>query len=60
MITEKRLVNWQDRRIPVVAWTVNDSGRARELLALGVESVISDAFINEGAVSEPDQAPKRA
>jgi len=32
-------------KLPICAWTVNDKDRASELLALGVQSIISDRFI---------------
>ena len=42
MVTPARMRRWSERGIPVSVWTVNDVSRSRELMAMGVKSVISD------------------
>ncbi len=42
IITERRVHRLRRAGLRVVAWTVNDSGRAAELEAMGVEWVITD------------------
>ncbi|NUM87683.1 MAG: MFS transporter [Bdellovibrionales bacterium] len=42
MVTAELAGALASRRVPWAAWTVNDPGEARKLLALGAESVISD------------------
>jgi glycerophosphoryl diester phosphodiesterase/MFS family permease len=50
MVTAKSLRNWQERGLRVAVWTVNDRTRASELLAMGVDSVISDILVTDQAV----------
>lgn len=47
MITAERVERWNDRGIQVLAWTVNDANRAKELLQVGVRSIISDELFQE-------------
>lgn len=47
MITPLRMERWRERGIPIVAWTVNDARRAEELVAMGVQSIISDMLMSE-------------
>jgi MFS transporter, Spinster family, sphingosine-1-phosphate transporter len=47
MITKNRVERWHERGIPVAAWTVNDPARARELLGIGVASIISDVLTTD-------------
>ncbi len=42
MIDSGRLERWAERGLNVGAWTINDAARARELVQIGVKSVISD------------------
>ncbi|MES2856612.1 MAG: MFS transporter [Bdellovibrionota bacterium] len=41
-LTPKVIQGYADRGVPVIAWTVNEESRARELEAAGVMSVITD------------------
>lgn len=51
MITEERMRRWQEERaVPVVTWTVNEPERIRQLLGMGVVSVISDTTVNVNAL----------
>ena len=43
-LTQWRCGHFKKRKIPVVAWTVNDIERAKELLSFGVSSIISDCI----------------
>ncbi len=45
MLTPARLEDWRARGLTIAAWTVNDEGRARELRAWGVHSLISDELL---------------
>jgi glycerophosphoryl diester phosphodiesterase len=47
MINKARVERWHERGIPVAAWTVNDPKRARELLDIGVISIISDVLTTD-------------
>ncbi len=40
-----RCAYFKKRKIPIVAWTVNDKARARELIRLGVSSIITDEIM---------------
>lgn len=51
MIRRDRMEEWRERGIRVLAWTVNDSARARELLAWGVSGIISDEVLELGTES---------
>lgn len=42
---DAEIMRWFQGKLPICAWTVNDKERASELLALGVQSIISDRFI---------------
>jgi glycerophosphoryl diester phosphodiesterase len=42
LLTPRTIERCHARGVPVIAWTVNDPGRARALAALGVDAVVSD------------------
>ena len=42
MLSQDRLANWNERSLPIAAWTVNDANRARELESSGIRSLITD------------------
>lgn len=42
LITPARLGRWRRQGLAVLAWTVNEPARARELVAWGVDAVITD------------------
>ncbi|MCM2282736.1 MAG: MFS transporter [Bdellovibrionaceae bacterium] len=46
MLSRARLSGWRDRGIAVIAWTVNDFVRARELLSWNVRGIISDEALD--------------
>jgi MFS family permease len=50
MFTASRSDRWVERGLPLVAWTVNDLARARELFNYGVRSVISDKYFRDPPV----------
>ena len=47
MFSAERSERWLERGLPLVAWTVNDLSRARELFGYGVRSVISDRYFRD-------------
>lgn len=51
MLDRKRIDRWHERGLRVVAWTVNDPVRARELLAMGVAGVISDEIMTDSQIT---------
>lgn len=42
LLTAARVAAWQRRGLAVIPWTVNDPGRMRELIAWGVDGIITD------------------
>ena len=42
LVTEEAVAGWRKRGLFVVAWTVNEEGEARRLLALGLDGLIGD------------------
>jgi glycerophosphoryl diester phosphodiesterase len=52
MLTPERLERWNDRGLRVVAWTVNDAGRARALIEAGAHGVISDQLFTDEQTRE--------
>lgn len=46
MITPERVERWNDRGLDVVAWTVNDEMRAKELKSINVRTLISDELLS--------------
>jgi len=45
LLDQKTCAHFKRRGIPIVAWTVNDLTRARELLGYGVQSIITDQIL---------------
>lgn len=45
MINQGRMLYWRNLNIPIAAWTVNDAQKARQLIAMGVVSVITDQLV---------------
>jgi MFS family permease len=44
-LNRRRCAHFKKRGIPVVAWTVNDRARAKELISFGVCSIITDQIL---------------
>lgn len=44
-ITQEILIKFKNKKIPVVAWTVNDAALANELIQMGVKSIITDQIL---------------
>ena len=42
LVTEEAVAGWREQGLFVVAWTVNEEGEARRLLALGLDGRIGD------------------
>lgn len=42
LLTETEIRFWKSKQVPLAAWTVNDPDHAKELIRLGVGSIISD------------------
>ena len=42
LVTEEAVAGWREQGLFVVAWTVNEEGEARRLLALGLDGLIGD------------------
>lgn len=42
LISKEAMEEWNDQKVPIAAWTVNDESSAKNLLNLGCVSIISD------------------
>lgn len=47
MLTANTVARWTKNQVPLAAWTVNDEDRMKELLNLGVKSLITDIVPSE-------------
>jgi glycerophosphoryl diester phosphodiesterase len=45
LLTAERVADLRDRGVTMVAWTVNDYARARELIGWGVDGITSDSLV---------------